>query len=261
MADRILMKGVRPDRVTTIPVWSRRDEIYPVAREDNSLRQTLGLADRFVAMYSGNLGLAHSFDEFLEAARRLRDREDIVFLFVGGGPRTDEIRSAQSAEGLSNIRLLDYMPRQDLHRSLSLADVHLISMRPEMTGIVVPGKLYGIMAAARPALFVGPRHCESADTIRRAGCGFTIASGDADGVVSALKKLSGDLNLARQMGEKGRMAFLANHERNLCCYQWLELVRGLLSKPRPVTRPAPAAVMPRLGGIMVPAGTLRTPGQ
>ena len=50
-----------------------------------------------------------------------------------------------------------------------MADVHLISMRPEMTGIVVPGKLYGVMAAGRPALFVGPTHCESADTIRRAG--------------------------------------------------------------------------------------------
>ena len=107
------------------------------------------------------------------------------------------------AEGLTNVRLLDYVPREELHRSLSVADVHLISMRPEMTGIVVPGKLYGIMAAGRPALFVGPMHCESADTIRRAGCGFTIPQGDADGVVSALLKLSGDLNLARQMGRKG----------------------------------------------------------
>ena len=70
----------------TIPVWSRRDEIYPVDRESNPLRQSLGLDDKFVAMYSGNLGLAHSFDEFLEAARRLRDRDDIVFLFVGDGP-------------------------------------------------------------------------------------------------------------------------------------------------------------------------------
>ena len=131
-------------------------------------------------MYSGNLGLAHSFDEFLEAARRLRDRDDIVFLFVGGGPRAAEVRAAQDREGLTNIRLLDYFPREQLHRSLSVADVHLISMRPEMTGIVVPGKLYGIMASGRPALFVGPAHCESADTIRHAGCGLTIALGDAE---------------------------------------------------------------------------------
>lgn len=107
-------------------------------------------------MYSGNLGLAHSADEFLAAARRLQDREDIVFLFVGDGPRMKEVREAKAAEGLANIRLLDYFPREQLHCSLSLADVHLISMREEMTGIVVPGKLYGVMAAARPTIFIGP---------------------------------------------------------------------------------------------------------
>ena len=185
-----------------------------------------------MAMYSGNLGLAHSFDEFLEAARRLRDRDDLVFLFVGAGPRAEEVRAARDREGLSNVRLLDYFPRQELYRSLSLADVHLISMRPEMTGIVVPGKLYGIMAAGRPALFVGPVHCESADTIRRAGCGFAVAPGDAEGVVSALTTLAADLNLARQMGQKGRLNFLATHERNLCCYQWFELIRNTVSRPR-----------------------------
>ena len=74
MADRIALKGVAADRIETIPVWSRREEIYPIPRAANSLRKSLGLDDAFVAMYSGNLGLAHSFDEFLVAARRLRDR-------------------------------------------------------------------------------------------------------------------------------------------------------------------------------------------
>ena len=63
-------------------------------------------------MYSGNLGLAHSFDEFIEAARRLRDRADIVFLFVGDGPRLAEVKAARDREGLANIRLLDYVPRR-----------------------------------------------------------------------------------------------------------------------------------------------------
>jgi colanic acid biosynthesis glycosyl transferase WcaI len=236
MADRVLLKGVRPERIATIPVWSCRDEIYPVPRNTNPLREQLGLGTAFVAMYSGNLGLAHSVEEFLEAARMLRNRHDIVFLFVGGGPRQGELRTAAQAEGLNNIRFLDYAPRGDLHRSLSLADVHLISMRPEMRGIVVPGKLYGVMAAGRPALFVGPPHCESADTIRRAGCGFTIRSGDHDGVVSAILALAADPNLARHMGEKGRLAFLAGFERDLCCYQWAELLGPVSSELSKVPR-------------------------
>src|SRR5439155_5946279 len=114
MADRVLAKRVRPDRVTTIPVWSRRDEIYPLPREGHPLRAALGLDGKFVAMYSGNLGLAHSTAEFLAAARRLRDREDVVFLFVGDGPRMAEMRAAQEAEGLTNVRFLDYFPREQL---------------------------------------------------------------------------------------------------------------------------------------------------
>ena len=174
MADRIALKGVPSERIATIPVWSQRDEIYPTPRDANPMRKALGLEGAFVAMYSGNLGLAHSFDEFIEAARRLRDRPNIVFLFVGGGPRLEEVKAARDREGLENIRLLDYVPRAQLQASLAMADVHLISMRPEMTGIVVPGKLYGAMAAGRPAVFVGPEHCEPADTIRDAGCGITI---------------------------------------------------------------------------------------
>ncbi|HEX8202138.1 MAG TPA: glycosyltransferase family 4 protein, partial [Isosphaeraceae bacterium] len=69
MADRVAAKRVRADRVVTIPVWSRRDEVYPLPREDHPLRRSLGLEGKFVALYSGNLGLAHAFDEFLEAAR------------------------------------------------------------------------------------------------------------------------------------------------------------------------------------------------
>jgi len=231
MADRIAQKQVPPERIVTIPVWSRRDEIYPTPRAANPLRKSLALGDAFVAMYSGNLGLAHSFDEFLEAARRLRDRTDIVFIFVGGGPRLGEVRAARERDGLTNVRLLDYVARDQLHTSLSLADVHLISMRPEMTGIVVPGKLYGVMAASRPAVFVGPEHCESADTIRSAGCGFAIKPGDVDGVIAALELLAADPSVGRRMGERGRSTLIAHHEQRLCCNHWFELICELVAPP------------------------------
>ena len=227
MADRVAAKGARRDRLEEIPVWSRRDEIYPIPRAGHPLRESLGLADKFVAMYSGNLGLAHSADEFVEAARRLRDRDDIVFLFVGDGPRMTEVRQAQEAESLANIRFLDYFPREQLHASLSLADVHLISMRAEMTGVVVPGKLYGVMASARPAIFVGPGHCETADTIRSAGCGLTVRLGDPARLVDAIQLLASDLDLAANFGQNGRAAFLARHEKEGCCFAWAAMIGEL----------------------------------
>ncbi len=257
MADRIELKRVAPDRIATIPVWSRREEIYPIPRAANSMRKSMGLENAFIAMYSGNLGLAHSFEEFLSAACRLRDRNDIVFLFVGGGPRLGEVKAVQQREGLANIRFLDYVPRSHLHVSLSMADVHLISMRPEMTGIVAPGKLYGVMAAGRAAVFVGPTHCETADTIRHAGCGVTIAPGDVDGLTATIQHLADDPSLPRRMGERGRLAFLTAYEKNLCCNLWHELIGEMIDpvrnpatlrpSPNPITR---RAAEPRAGATL-----------
>ncbi|SIO08283.1 Glycosyltransferase involved in cell wall bisynthesis [Singulisphaera sp. GP187] len=241
MADRIAAKRVHRDRLVTVPVWSRREEIYPMPRFGHPLRAELGLSDKFVAMYSGNLGLAHSFEEFLGAARRLRECSNIVFLFVGAGPRLVEVRSAKETEGLDNIRLLDYFPREQLHASLSIADVHLISMRREMTGIVVPGKLYGAMASGRPAIFVGPEHSESADTIREAGCGLTLRLGDVDGLVDALSGLASDPDRADRMGQLARAAFLDSHERATCCARWNEVIRDLIPTPQPAHDPRPVA--------------------
>jgi glycosyltransferase involved in cell wall biosynthesis len=238
MADRIAAKRVRAERVVTIPVWSRRDEVYPLPRPGHPLREELGLRDRFVAMYSGNLGLAHCFEEILEAARRLRDRPEIVFLIVGGGPRLAEVRAVQQAEGLANLRFLDSVPRERLHLLLSAADVHLISMRGEMTGIVVPGKLYGAMASGRPTLFIGPDHCESADTVRRAGCGVTIRQGDAAGLTDALTGLAGDPDQVERMGRAGREAFLKHHEKDRCCARWGDVIGDLVAEPR--ANPLPA---------------------
>jgi glycosyltransferase involved in cell wall biosynthesis len=260
MADRVARKRVNLERIVTIPVWSRSDEIYPIPRAGNTLRKALGLSDAFVAMYSGNLGLAHSFHEFLAAARRLRDRQDIVFLFVGDGPRLGEVKGVQESEGLPNIRFLDYVPRSYLHVSLSMADIHLISMRPKMTGIVAPGKLYGVMAAGRPAVFVGPEHCEPADTIRGAGCGITIGTGDVDGLIAALSLLADDPSLVRRMGERGRSAFLTAYERKLCCNKWRELIGELAADPL-VPRAVASAALRRAAAVhrdrATPAGASR----
>jgi glycosyltransferase involved in cell wall biosynthesis/peroxiredoxin len=252
MADRIAAKRVRPERIVTIPVWSKSDEIYPLPRWGHPLREAMGLSGKFVAMYSGNLGLAHRFDEIVAAARGLRDRPDIVFLIVGHGPRLAEVRAAQQAEDLPNVRFLDMFPRDHLHLSLTVADVHLITLRPEMSGIVVPGKLYGAMASGRPTLFLGPDHCESADTVRQAECGLTLRPGDAAGLVEALGRLADDPERVAQMGRRGRAAFLAQHEKALCCARWNAAVADLLAdrSPSPAMIPHPIPARPREGHVM-----------
>jgi colanic acid biosynthesis glycosyl transferase WcaI len=117
-----------------------------------------------------------------------------------------------------------------------------------MTGIVVPGKLYGAMASGRPTLFVGPTHCESADTIRNAACGLTVKLGDADGLVEALTTLAGDPQYANELGKRGRTAFLSQHEEDQCCATWASMIGEMLAEPsnalaRPIVRNVEAGLL------------------
>ena len=123
----VVDKGVAPDRSPVVHVWTRREDVQPVPRAENRLAAELGIGvEDFVVMYSGNAGLAHVFDPFLQAARSFQRDGGTRFLFVGDGPRRKEIEGYAQRHGLSCLSYLDYFPRERLAESLSLADVCLL---------------------------------------------------------------------------------------------------------------------------------------
>lgn len=227
MKRRIIAKGVDPERTATVAVWSREEEIVPMPLGRNPLRRELGLDGTFVVMYSGNAGIAHDFTAILEAMRRLRAHPRIRFLFVGGGPRRSAIETFIAEHALTNASYREYFDREQLRHSLTMADAHLVSLREPFVGIAVPGKLYGIMAAARPVLFLGPSRCESAETIETHGAGLVIDPADggaADRLVDVLQRWSADPTEAEAMGRRGREAFLRGFERLPSCSAFEEVV-------------------------------------
>jgi glycosyltransferase involved in cell wall biosynthesis len=230
MKRRLRGKGVPEERLHTIPVWGKKEDVVPVPHAENPLREELGLQDKFVVMYSGNAGVAHRFDEVLAAMKRLDGHPHIRFVFVGEGPRKARIERFAVREGLSNFRYLPYFPREQLKYSLSLADVHLLTLREAMAGIAVPGKLYNIMAAGRPVVMVGPENSEPAETIQEGGVGFVIDPAQSESpvqkVYDTILRLYCDGHKQRQLGEKGRKVFLESYERGVTCQSWQQVLRN-----------------------------------
>jgi glycosyltransferase involved in cell wall biosynthesis len=245
MKRRLQAKGIGEDKLHTIPVWGRKDDVYPVPHDENPLRDELGLDGAFVVMYSGNAGVAHRFDEVLAVMKRLDGHPRIRFVFVGEGPRKQRIKRFASREGLSNFRYLPYFPREQLKYSLSLADVHLLTLRQDMAGIAVPNKLYGIMAAGRPAVMVGPAASEPAETIRAHEAGRVVdPSRQPDAVETlhdALLRLYRDTEVRTGLGANGRAAFLAEYERGVTCHAWSGLIRRRVRGARAVPHPTRVA--------------------
>ena len=243
MKERIEAKGVDPDRLQTIEVWSDGEEVYPVAPPDNPVRRELGLADdQVVVMYSGNAGLAHRFEEVLDAMRRLKDDPRFFFLFVGSGPRKAEIERVIREEEIANATYRGYFPRDQLAQSLSAGDVHLLTLRQAMAGIAVPGKLYGVMAAGRPVVMVGPERSEPARTIREHGVGVVVdpAEPDASGrLVDALLDLADDADKRRALGDNARQQFETYYDRPILCDRWAQVLADHLDYPLdPLAEPA-----------------------
>ncbi len=204
MAERVAALGVPPDRIHLSRNWSNTAVVRPVDRKDNPLRAEHGLADQFVVMYSGNLGVSHFFDDLLKVARRLASRPGIVFLFVGEGSRLKEVRESVRLHRLPNIRLLGYQDYSLLAASLSMGDLHFVSLRDGFEGLVVPSKAYGILAAGRPILYQGNRRGEIARMILEEGVGEVVAQGDVEGLELAILRASADGDWRNQCGMRAR---------------------------------------------------------
>ena len=226
MREHLQARNIPNERIRIIENWADGDAVTPKAVESCELRARLGIADRFVVAYSGNLGRAHEFETLLAAAERLSVDDGIVFLMIGGGAKMEQLQAAVTAKRLSNFRFLPYQPRELLSDSLAAADVHLACLLPQLEGLIVPSKFYGILAAGRPAIFIGDTDGELGRTIRGTQCGAAVAIGDVDALVLAIRQLQADKPMREQMGSRARSLFVEKYTVNRATRQWLEALQG-----------------------------------
>jgi glycosyltransferase involved in cell wall biosynthesis len=202
MEDIVLRAGV--SRVHVVPNWANEDRIVPVVPEQNELRIEHELENKFVVLYSGNMGRAHSFSSLLEAARQLRSIGGLKFVFIGQGVRRKEVEQAKETNGLKNILILDSQPDEMLRYSQSLGDVHFISLRNEFTGLVVPSKTYSAMAAGRPIIYQGSANGEIARMICDNHIGKVVGIDCALDLVQAIMKYFDNRQLMIEDGRRAR---------------------------------------------------------
>ncbi len=198
-------KGADPARITVIHNWADCEAIVP-GPKDNAFARAHGLADRFVVMHSGNVGLSQNLDVLIEAAARLADRERLTIAVVGDGAKREALEQAAARRGLTNVRFFPYQPKDRLHESFAAADAFLVSLKPGLEGYIVPSKLYGILAAGRPYVAAVDPSSEVAAIARDFGCGLLAAPGDPDALARAIAALYDDPAATRQMGQRARAA-------------------------------------------------------
>jgi len=211
-------------RVRVVHNWSQELAHTPVPNRDNAMRRQLGFDDEVVFAYSGNLGRAHRFEAMLAAGEHLRGRRNLRFLVIGEGPQKAALEAAARERGLSNWTFLPLQPRGRLAESLGAADVHLISLEPKLEGLIVPSKIYGVLAAARPCIFIGAPDGEVAEILRRHDCGVTVDPEHPAALVVAIERLAGDAAQRQRLGANGRRALEEHYAFRHVPAQWARVL-------------------------------------
>lgn len=206
-----------------IPPWPYENQFISINHETNNFRKNNSLNGKFVVMYSGNISPVHPIDTLLEVIVRLKEINEIIFLFIGVDSARQKLDEFARVHGLSNLRTLPYVPLAQTQYSLSAADLHIVTMGDSMVGIVHPCKVYGIMSVGRPFLAFGPKMSHIGEILDEAPIGWLVEHGDIDGAMRILKKawlLPRDE--WKSMGDMGRELVKKKYSHEVLCHRFCQ---------------------------------------
>lgn len=205
MRKRLIEKGALPEKIRIIPDWADTETVIPGSKR-NPFSIEHGLADSFVVMHSGNLGLSQNLETVLEAAGRLQGLPRLQFVFCGEGVKKERLRARAKEMGWDHVRFLPYQPKERLSDLFASADCFVVSLKPGLWGYITPSKLYGILAAGRPYVAAVDPECDAAAITDRFNCGVTAKPGDPADLAGKIEFLYRNRTLLPEMGSRARTA-------------------------------------------------------
>ena len=203
MKNRIVAKGISEDKLEIV-----RDgtEILvggaPAAIDDEVIRTIRG-DFRFVLLHAGNIGFYGAWRTLLTAAKELAT-DGVGFVFVGEGAQRDTL--AAEAAGISNVKFVSFFPGNRIPSVLASADAHVITVKRGLEGVVVPSKMYGILAAGKPIVAVAPKETDVASLGAKQGFGIATDPDRPDELVAEIRKLAADGSRLKQMAQAAKDA-------------------------------------------------------
>jgi glycosyltransferase involved in cell wall biosynthesis len=223
MRRRLESKGAPPERVRVIPNWIDSGRLAPRDKANDWARKK-GVHEKFVVMHSGNVGHAQDLDSLVRAATFLRDLDDLVIFIIGTGARHAELVALAELLEVDQVQFLYYQARGVLPQSLSAADVHVVGLAPGLAGYVVPSRLYGILAVARPVIVAADPESETAQVVERAGCGIVVPPGRPELLARAIRDAHDAKYDLKAMGRRGREWVEREADRSVAVRRYRDLL-------------------------------------
>lgn len=191
------------DGIEVIPLWSDCEEIRPSPKESNPLLLELGLTDKLVVLYAGNMGFPHGIETLAAAIKSLEAEEDIHFIFLGSGPK-QKLLVDMVKLGAKNITVLPPRPRSSQNEFLNACDVSILTLVPGMLGLAVPSRTYNLMAAGKPIIALVSASSEVARVVLEEQIGWVVEPGEVEQTVQAIRAAKASRETLLHMGARAR---------------------------------------------------------
>jgi colanic acid biosynthesis glycosyl transferase WcaI len=210
MRDYLIMRGANERHLYIVPVWPVVEESFCGIREENPFRKENNFGGRLVVMYSGNHSYIHPLDTLLNAALKLENEKDFLFVFIGEGVRKKEVNKFVEQHKLDNILQLPYQPRNRIHESLGSSDLQVVIMGNDLVGYTHPNKIYGAMYIGKPILYIGPDPSHVTDIIKSLEANISVNHNQVDELVKKLLSLKRHKNELNEMGSQNKEIAIKN---------------------------------------------------
>ena len=215
------------EHVRVITNWADCDLIKPTPKETNILLKELGLSDKFVVQWAGNMGHPHEVKSLFESMVYLKNHPDVHFLFIGSGSKRAWLETEAKKAGIDNVTFLGNRSRDDQQNFLNACDIALSSLVEGMVGISVPSRMYNILSAGKPILAIGEPHSELAIVIAEEDVGWVVPPDRPDELVRVISQARENPILLEEMGKRGRSVVVSKYYYQFVIDQYVDLFRGL----------------------------------
>jgi colanic acid biosynthesis glycosyl transferase WcaI len=226
----MLIRSKVPDhheRIIRIPNWADLHLVKPLPRSENDLLSELGLANKFVIQYSGNIGRTHGIEHLIQCAEQMRNEPQLHFLFIGFGGKKVWLKQTVKDRGLKNVSIIDYRIRSELPYSLNACDIAIISLAKGMAGVSVPSRMYNVMAAGKPIIAVADVASEVAQVVNEEDIGWVVEPGNVAALKAAIIDAQRDLDRLNQMGLRARRAAETKYSLEQANASYISLVHSV----------------------------------
>lgn len=214
-------------KVEMIPNWADTELIPALPRDGCSFLEEIGIADKVVVQFAGNISRLNDIENLVQVIELLREETQIHFLFVGRGGRRDWLEAEVRRLRLSNVTVMDWIPRSrssEMHRG---CDLVLIPLVPGMGGVSVPSRLYNSLAAGRAIIAVTESTSELARVVAEEAVGWVVAPGDPAQLARTIKEAAGDRPRLGTMGARAREVAERRFAHAVVIGQWVKLFKDL----------------------------------